>query len=194
MALYEFLPLIEWLNIEDINQFIFNLILAILLIIIGIFLGKLVKYLIRRLFEKIKADKAVKWSILELILTVIKWSIYLLFIYLALGMLNVPTLTGWLEKALLPIPALVGALILVVVGFIIASYLKEVIEETEVKGREALAKAVFYFVWYVFLVYAVKTALISQETNIVNTLIMLLTVVVAVAISYTEAKRAVAKH
>ncbi len=179
---------------QNLNQFIFNLLLAILLIIVGIFLGKLVKYLIRRFFEKIKADKAVKWSILELILTIIKWSIYLLFIYLALGTLNVPTLTGWLEKALLPIPALVGALILVVVGFIIASYLKEVIEETEVEGKDALAKAVFYFVWYVFLVYAVKTALISQEVNIVNTLIMVLTVIIAIAISYTEAKKAVAKY
>ena len=66
------------------GEFYANLLIAILLVIVGVFLGKIIKFFLRKGLEKIKIEKMIKWGFIELFLTVIKWSIYILFIDFAL--------------------------------------------------------------------------------------------------------------
>lgn len=173
----------EWsISISDI-------IIAIVLIVVGILLGKIIKGILKKIAEKAEINRTVKQSFIDLFLVVIEFSIYLLFLNLTLNQLNIPQLISWISNILIIIPALVGALILIAVGFVIASYLKDVVEESKVINWEILSKIVFYFVNYVFLVFALKTALISIDNTTVNILLVLLTAIIAAAYSYRFAKK-----
>lgn len=167
--LYQEFAIAEW-EISPIN-----IILAAVLLVVGIFLGQILKKILKGLTEKAELEKTVKHSFIELFLTLIKWSIFVLFINLALNQLQLPQLTNWLTNILVVIPALVGALILIVAGFVIATYLKDTVEESKVLNYQILSNIMFYFILFVFLIFALKTALISLDTIIVNILTVILT-------------------
>jgi len=181
--------LLEKLGISDFNLFLINLIIAIILIAIGFFLGKFLKFILRKVIEKANIDKTARKSFIELFLTIVQYSIYILFIVLALDVLGIPQLTSWLTSVLVVIPALVGALFLIAAGFAIAIYLKDLIEESNVLGWQILSMIFFYFVIYIFLVFAIKTALISQDKSTVNTIIIILTAIIGAAVAYWHVKK-----
>jgi len=175
--------------IGDINLFLINLVIAIILLGIGIFLGKFVKFVFKKTLEKSGVERTTKKSFIELFLTVIKWSIYLLFLSLALDQLGIPQLTKWLTSILVVIPAIVGALLLISLGFGIAVYLKSLVEESEIEGWKILANIMFYFSIYIFSIFAIKTALISQDKSTVNMIVLILTAIITAAIAYYHVKK-----
>jgi len=179
----------EKFAVGDINVFLINLALAVILIIIGIFLGKFVGFIIKKGIEKAGIERATRKSFVELFLTVVKWSIYLLFISLALDQLGIPQLTDWLSSIIVVIPALVGSIILIAIGFAVAVYLRDIIEESHVIGWQILSMIFFYFILYVFMVFSIKTALISQDKATVNTIVIILTAVVSAAVAWWHVKK-----
>ena len=179
----------EKLRVENLNEFLFNLIFAVVLLVLGIFIGKIVEYILKKGIEKANLQKTIKYSFIHLFLTVIKWSIYILFLNLALGQLNIPQLTNWLTSVLVVIPALVGALLIIAVGFAIAVYLRDLIEESNIVKWQILSLTIFYFILYVFIVFAIKTALISLDSSIVNIIIIIFTAVVSLAIAYNQSRK-----
>lgn len=163
---------------------IYNIILAVALIFIGFFLGKIVYSIIKKSLEKLTFQKKATSSFIELFLTVVKWAIYIFFLNLALEQLGIPELTGWLTNILIVIPALVAGLVLIAAGFAIAAYLKDIIENSSLIYGKILSTILFYFVLYVFSVFALKTALISLDSMIVNIILIILTGVVSAGIAY----------
>jgi len=173
------------------EEFIVNLLIAVVLIVVGIFLGKLVKFILRKGLEKIDIT-IVKPSFIKLFLVVVKWSIYILFIDIALMQLGVPAFTNWLTTILGVIPALTGALIILSVGFAIAIYLKKTIVESKVEGWQNLSQIFFYFIIYIFMIFAFKTALLSlQDKFLTNALAITFTVLggFALLIYYFKLKK-----
>jgi len=181
--------LLEDLLSIDYNSFITNLVFAAIIVIIGFLLGTAINFLLKKLAKKAELDRGRGYNFIRLGITVITWSIYLLFLNFALIQLNIPTLTNWLSSILLIIPALTGALILLVVGFAIATYLRGVIEESRIPEYKTLASIFWHFVLYVFSIFALKTALISLEGRIVNYLILILTFLIGGAVAYSTIKK-----
>ena len=177
------------LKIPDLNVFLVNLILAAAILIAGIILGKLVRFLIKKAIEGSEIEKEVRRSFIQLFLTSIKWAIYLLFFDLALIQLEVADFTGWITSILVVFPALVGALILIAIGFTIGAYLKGIIKESKIENWEILGNLLFYFVLYIFSIFALKTALISQDKSTVNIIIIILTGAAATSIAYKYARK-----
>lgn len=173
----------------NINILLINLIFAIVLLAIGIIIGKFVRIILKKIVDKIGAEKVPKKSFVDLLLTVITWSIYLLFINLALKQLKIPAITTWLTSILLFIPALVSSLILISIGFAIAIYLKDLIEESEILGWKLLSNLLFYFVLYIFIVYSLKISLISFDPLIQNIIILLFTFVGGCTVAYAIIKK-----
>ncbi|MFH1307371.1 MAG: hypothetical protein ABIH72_00790 [archaeon] len=164
------------------KEFITNLIIAVILLILGFIIGKIVKLILKKFLERSGIKKDSKHNFYYLFLTIIEWSIYVLFINFALIQLDISALTEWLTSILFVIPAITGALLLISVGFAIATYLKDLIEDSKIEGWEGLSKIFYYFVLYVFMVFAFKTALISINRDIVNILLIALTIIVSVGI------------
>ena len=174
------------------SEFFANLLIAIILIVIGIILGKIVKFGLRKGLEKIKIEKILKPSFVDLFLVIIKWSIYILFIDLALIQLEIPTITSWLTTILTVIPSLVGALIIISVGLAIGSYLKNVITESKIRDWQILSQIFFYFVMYIFIIFAFRTALISvRDTSLINALLIVFTALggIVLIIYYLKGKK-----
>ncbi len=179
----------EKFYVGDINIFIINLVFAIILILFGIFLGKFIKFALRKGIDKSGVTRTAKRSFIELLLSVIKWSIYILFFILALDQIGIPQLTNWITSTLVVVPALVGALLLISIGFAIATYLKDLTEESKIEGWEVLSKLFYYFIIYVFMIFALKTALISQDKNVVNVLIVIFTAIITTGLVFWNIKQ-----
>ena len=173
----------------DINQLILKGIIAIALIILGICLGKIITFGLKKISQKLDLNKKIRGSFIDLFVVVIRWSIYIIFFSFGLNQLGIPSLTNFFTSILITIPAFVGALILLTIGFIIAVYLREVIEDSEVTGWDLISKIIFYFVLYLSGVYALKTALISFDENTTNILIITLTAVISTAIAFFITKK-----
>lgn len=172
----------------NLNQLLINIFVAIILIIIGIILGRAINAGLKRLFQKLELNKKIRGSFVDLFLVVIRWSIYIIFISLGLNRLEVPVVTTYFTNILITIPAFTGALVILALGFAIAIYLRDVIEDAEVTGWDLISKVVFYFVLFIFGVYAIKTALISFDESTTNIIIVILTAVVSTTIAYIFSK------
>ncbi len=189
MGIYNQLGGYSPLNNIDVNQLIVRGIISIGIILVGIFLGAIVNFSLKKLSQKLELNKKIRGSFIELFLVVIRWSIYIIFISIGLNRLEIPTLTNFFTNILITIPAFTGALVLLAIGFIIAIYLREVIEDAEVTGWDLISKVVFYFVLYLFGVYALKTALISFSENTSNLIIIILTAVISSSLAYIFVKK-----
>ena len=173
----------------SLNEFILKIFIAFGLVLFGIFLGKILVYALKQLAEKIELEKNIRQSFINLILAVITWSIYIIFINLAIIQLSIPGLAEMISKTLVVIPALTGALILIAIGFAIGLYLRDVIEDSDVTGWKMISQYFFYFIVYIFGVYALKLALISLDAFVTNMIIIVLTAIVGVAIAYSAVKK-----
>lgn len=190
MITYDFLAtLSEKFAIADFNLFIINLITAFIILVIGIFFGKFIKMILKKIIEKSGIERNTRKRFVNLLLNVIKWSIYILFISIAIDQLGIPQLTQGIASSLVVVPAIVGALLLVTIGFAIAVYLKGLVEDSKIEDAKVFSRILYYFILYIFLVFALKTALISQDKNAVNVIIIILTGVVATAVSFWHVKK-----
>lgn len=177
---------------ESIKLSVINIIYAVVLVVIGIILGNVIKRIMNRFKEEM--EKTLKHSFFVLLLSVIQWSIYILFVNFALQILRIPILTSWLTSILIVIPALVGSLLLIFSGFAIASYLKDLIDESKILNYQLLENITFYFIIYVFLVFALKTALISIDTKTVNMLVIVFTAVISIAVAFVVSYKSIRRR
>ena len=171
-----------------VNNLIRNIVIAFILLAAGIVLGLLVKHILNRIVDRAKFSASHK-SFVSLFISVVKWSIYILFLNFALVQLGIPQFTVWLTSILVVIPAIVGALVLIGAGFAVASYLKEIIEDSRVSGWEILSEILFIFVNFIFIIFAFKTALISLDKTIVNYLLLIITGATALFVSLYYARK-----
>lgn len=161
-----------------VDSLLRNIIVAAILLAAGIGLGLLVKYILNKIVKRAEFNPSQK-SFVSLFISLVKWSIFILFLNFALIQLGIPQFTAWLTSILVVIPAVVGALVLIGMGFAVASYLKEVVEDSRISGWHILSQILFIFVNYVFAVFAFKTALISFDKAVVNYLLLILTAALA---------------
>lgn len=177
MAVLELVKEALLTRVSDVNfssgELILRFLIAILIVIIGIFAGKLIKFALRKFLEKIKIQRVIKASFIDLFLVVVKWSVVIIFINFALYQLGVPAFTGWLTTILGVIPSLTGSLIIISVGFAIANYLKKAITESRLEEWQTLSQIFFYFVLYIFIIFALKTSLLTLQDRLMSDVLVI---------------------
>ena len=169
-------------------------VVAILLIIAGLFLGSLIGTGLKRLVSKLDLNKKIKSSFVNLFIGVIKISIYIFFITLALNQLQIPSLTNALISFLIVIPAFTAALIIITIGFEIAVFIKKVIEESEIKEHKILSELLFYFIIFISLIYSLKIALISINKETAHYLIIISSTIISIIVGYLFIKNSKTKR
>jgi len=194
MGIYDIISKYGSLESIDINQLILRGVISIAIIIFGICLGKIVTLGLKKLSQKLNLDKKIRGSFIDLFLVIIRWSIYIIFLSLGLNQLEIPSLTNFFTNILITIPALTGALILIIIGFAIAYYLEEIIKNSQIKRGGLISQVVFYFIIYIFGIYAIKTALISLDEATTNWIIIILTAVMSTAIAFVFVKKELKGH
>ncbi|MBU0957971.1 MAG: hypothetical protein KKF56_04140 [Nanoarchaeota archaeon] len=166
----------------NLNEVLLNVIIAVALIVVGVILGKVVMVLLRRLSERLRLEKIIKYNFIEFVLVVVKWAIYVIFINMAFIQLDIPSITNGITAVLSVFPTLVAALLLIVVGFGIATYLRDLIIETGIENETILAGIIYYFTIYIFVFFGLKSVLGGQDRNFVDMLILIVTALIGIGL------------
>ena len=188
------MALAEFLGEVTLNEFILRVLFAILIIIGGIVLGKVIDILLRSLSETTGIKKHVRGSFIDLTLLIIRWSVYLIFLNMAIAELEISTLTLFFSKILLTIPAFTAGLLILILGFALAFYLRRIIKTSETKWWELVSQLVFFFVLLMFVIYSMKTALILLDEVMVNVLIGIIVTIGSAGAVYFFVKKELKKY
>jgi small-conductance mechanosensitive channel len=191
---------------------IIGLIFAILILIIGYIVAKLVKSLLVRTLKRVKVDdffretglleslRSVGFTgIPELIGLLVFWFIFVFFIAMAMMQLQFAQLADFMEEILAYLPRVIGAAVLVLAGLWFGTWaagrMKEPAEEVDLPiTSDTFASIVKWLVVFITLVLAL--GLLGVDTTILVTTftILIAAIAAALAISFGLGGREVAAN
>jgi len=166
--------------------FIPHLIGAIIILIIGLIVGRLVGGLVTSGLRAVKFDQVaeradvgdllrnagVKMDAAAVVGGIAKWFIYIIFFQVAASTLGFPQLTDILNQVLAFLPRIVVALVILLIGALVAKLLAGVVRGAVGTSRLGNADVLGNIARYAVLAFAVVAALSQMEIApaIVNTL------------------------
>lgn len=154
-----------------------NVMMALALLIFGYVVGKVVYILLRRLLIRAQADKYIRKSnmpkVSEFLPFVTKWYVYLAFISAAFsdGILGIPLIAVWVSTIMGFIPNVIGAALVLFIGYVFGEWLKDSIATKKTLYSEITGNIVLFLVLYVSL--AMALSLLSVPTALVENIMLI---------------------
>ena len=157
-----------------------NVISAIILLVVGLIVGKIVGRVLKEVLIRIKLDryllgeKKIPISITNILVVIVKWWIYLAFITAAVSkeILGVETLANWMATINNFIPNVVGAALVVIVGYVIGEYIKDQINKTKTVYANMVGKVMFFLIMYVSV--AIALPILGIPATLVNNILLVI--------------------
>ncbi len=177
-----------------------NIIGAIIIIIIGWLITKIVIIVLKRILKYSKVDKLteiinekkifgktdIKFNTSKVILGFVKWILFLVFLIIAADIMNWQIVSIEIGKLLGYLPKLFSAIALFMIGLYIANFVKKAInglfESFDLVGAKAISSLVFYIIVIIITVTALNQAGIQTDIITNNLTIILGAFLLAVAI------------
>ncbi len=115
---------------------------ALVILLIGWAVGIFVGSFVRRLLARTELDARIVGTPIGRMIgetedavslffgKLVKWFIYILAIFAAVDVLAIPMLSQWMSMAVAYLPAFIAGLLIIIIGFILADFLGDVIERT----------------------------------------------------------------
>lgn len=175
----------------DIAAVIPNILGAILILIFGWLVTKFLVFLTKRFLKFTKVDNlmdnlkqkeafgSMKWDfkISKIIITTLKFMMFLVFLTVALEVLNWDVISKEIGGLLSYIPKLLIAVVLFMVGIYIAGFVRKIVKvffsSFELTGSKIIGNIVYYFIVVIVTVMALNQAQIDT-TIITNNLTLVL--------------------
>ena len=155
--------------------FLPNLVSAVILLVIGLVVGKIVGRVVKEVLDRVRLDYYVSEthkpaiSLSGLFAVIARWWIYLAFIAAALStqVLGIASLALWIAEVQAFIPRIIGAAVILIVGYVLAEYIRGHIKKGPTLYGALVGKVLFFFVLYVSIALAlpilgISSALISN--------------------------------
>jgi len=161
-------------------SFVPNLVSAIVLLIIGLVVGKIVGRVVKEVLDKVKIDYYVSEthkpvvSLSHVFSVIGRWWIYLAFITAALSrdVLGITALSVWIAEINAFIPRIIGAVVIFVVGYVIAEWVKNHLKKTKSLWAIVVGKVIFFFVIYVSIALALP--ILGITATLVNNILLVI--------------------
>ena len=178
MAIELIEPLAAPLNEFFVSTVMFfpNLIGAIILVAIGWVIGSIVGRVIKELMIRFKVDQYVtkkgpmlKFS--EIFPIVFEWVIYLVFIQAAVDILQIEAISTFVEMIIAYIPGVVGAVVVVIVGYIFAEYIRSEIRKAKIAYSGVMSNVLFWLIIYV--AFALALPLVGIDSKLVDNILLI---------------------
>jgi hypothetical protein len=162
-----------WIGVIDVVP---KIILAILIFVIGWLIATLLEHGVERLIKALKVDSLLAHTGLDELVhkagykldtgrfigVIVRWFFIILFLIIALNIVNLTEVTLFLNEVLLYLPRVVVALIVLFVGSILANAMGKVAEASSraagIEERHMLAKVTRWMIW-IFVVFVALTEL-----------------------------------
>ena len=165
----------EWLQnpVAEMVVFLPRLLAAVVILLIGWVVGRVVFRLVARLADTVKLDSMVVETPLGRMLGGTEqavsqafgrlgaWFVYALAILAAANVLAIALLSQWIATAVTYLPAFIAGLLVIVFGFVVADFLGDAIERTRAATESAyttvFASGVRMFLYFTAIVIGLDT-------------------------------------
>lgn len=204
MAINDALHAVYNQTVDFVNQFIPNLILPnlqliaqiVLILIIGFIIGKISKSVVTKFLAIIglKRVTSKSWigsilkvtgyrgTVVELIGDLVKWLIYILVLAFIIQILGIQEIAGLFNQIAGFIPRFIGAIVIVIVGFLVADFFGKVFEEGARRflQEEILANLTGGLVKYTISIIVIVMALSLIGIDTISLIVMFSIILTAV--------------
>lgn len=181
-----------WERIVDVVPGILG---AIIILLIGYFVAWLIYHAIEKALLKIKIDKWIvektglktvigKFKLSHFLATIAKWYVFILFFPSAAEVVQLGSLSSLLMDLSLWIPNLIAALVIVIIGTVIANYTKIKIQQISFHNAKAVGLAARVVVMVFTLLIALEQLGFNLSVATDSFLILLGGVVLALSLGF----------
>ncbi len=161
-------------------NFLPNIISAIILLVIGLVVGKIIGRVIKEILVRIKLDYYVTEthkpviSLSDVFSLIIRWWIYLAFVAAALSreVLGIPVLAEWMREITAFIPNVIGAAVIVIVGYVIGEYIRAQMKKMKEIYASLVGKILYFFIIYVAVALALP--ILGIPATLVNNILLVI--------------------
>jgi hypothetical protein len=175
---------------------------AILILLFGWLITKLVVYLLKRILKLLKIDKLteiineknlfgkvdLKFNVTNVIAGFVKWIMFLVFLIVAADVMNWEIVSLEIGKLLSYLPKLFSAIALFMVGIYVASFIKTAIkglfESFDLNGAKIISSLVFYIIAIIITITALNQAGIDTDIITSNLTIILGAFLASIALGF----------
>lgn len=189
---------IKDLTLESLNQMAMNIaqvapkvLFAILILIIGWLITKVIAFVLKRILKFARVDKLtdiineknlfgntdLTFNVTSVIVGFVKWVMFLVFLIIASDVMSWEIVSIEIGNLLRYLPRLFSAIALFMVGLYIANFIKKAVlglfESFDLNGKNEIASLVFYVIIVTITITALNQAGINTEI-ITNNLIIIL--------------------
>jgi hypothetical protein len=179
-----------------------NIFGAILILLAGWLITKVIIYLLKKLLKfarvdalttklndlKIFGDSKIKFSVTKVITVFVKWVMMLVFLIIAADIMNWQIVSHEIGNLLRYLPKLFSAIALFMVGIYIAKFVKTAIQgfydSFDLAGSKIISSLVFYIIAIIITITALNQAGIDTTVITNNVTIILGAFLLAVAIGF----------
>ena len=209
---------IQELTVASLNEMAKNLaevapkvLFAILILIIGWFIIKIIAYVLKRTLKFAKVDKLtevineknlfgktdLKFNVTSVIVGFTKWVLFLLFLIIASDVMDWKIVSVEIGNLLRYLPRLFSAIALFMIGLYIANFIKKAVkglfECFDLHGERAISSLVFYVIIITITITALNQAGIETEIITNNLTIILGAFLLTLTIGFGLGSRDVIK-
>lgn len=182
-------PIFTFLNAFSVQaaEFAIRLLSAIILLFIGWIVGTIISRVSKEVIVRLKVDNYIgktksKIKISDILPMIFQWLVYLVFIQAAVGptVLGITALADFVGMILEFIPNLIGAVIVIIVGYIIAEYVKNSVEKEKLAYSDMMSKVLFWLIIYVVVAVALD---LTQITPLLGQLLLVITAAIGIGVA-----------
>ncbi|QQG38692.1 MAG: hypothetical protein HYS32_03755 [Candidatus Woesearchaeota archaeon] len=177
---------------ESFVRVIPGLIGAVIILIIGYLVAYVLGHAFRIILEKVGLDKGLenahaisrvgKTKISAVLGDVIKWYILIIFLGAAVDLLKLGLLSDLLQSFVLWLPNLIAAILIALVGILLAHYVEhKMTENSKMRGMELLGKVLKIIIYFIAIVIGLSQ--VGIDTTILTWTFLLLVGAIAVGIT-----------
>jgi ABC-type multidrug transport system fused ATPase/permease subunit len=164
----------------QIGQFLINVLLVIVILIIGWLISKLIKAVITRVLKSIKLDNlseriefdnllakgGIKYSLSELIGVICYWLALLITFMIAINAVGLTIAADLLNKVVLYIPNVIAAIFILILGMFIATFLRNIVLTAANNAGITQARFLSKLVEVIIIIFAIFVALEQLKIGI----------------------------
>lgn len=156
--------------------FLPNLLGAVVLLLTGWLISWGVGRILKKLLIKLRIDQYVSrgrkpvFRLSGIFSTIVFWIIFLIFIQATVDVMGIETLVNIFGSILSFLPGLFGAVVFIVVSYMIAEYVRRKIEDSDISYSNILGKVFFFLIVYVGIAMALP--LIKIDATLINAILL----------------------
>ena len=155
-----------------------GIVAAIVTLIIGLIIGKVVGRIVRELLNRLKVDEYVlegeklTFKFSDMFSVIARWWIYLVFIQQAAIFLGIEAITSFVDTILTFLPSLIGAALIIIIGYVLAEYIKDKMISKKTFYGSVAGKLVFFLLLYVSIAMALE--FLDIDTLLISSILLII--------------------